>query len=437
MGSACSRSFRKVDRIAMPAARLANQRRSADGDSTDILNDTATGLKSPATVLAGLRRESHQRRFRPSTSNDALDAEIARVLYDSLKGMTMNTKRIPKALVVADCATSLARSQRTSRSSPGRWSAWRSPWVCAMLALTGCACGQYLTTAGKFASAAETSTGTLQGAFQFNSNICMRRTQLDYFKHRLQGANTVDGLKVTPTNPAIYSNEWSTRFSKGTWQRLCEDMQTNDALLQNGLSALLAYATALNTVANVDYSGKNITTLITSTQTLATSAPIVSSQATAAIGALSGPVGQLGGVLVKTYAAGKVKELVRDADASVNAILGILAHYLEAVEGNEDQLETETRYLLHDLDLKVTAGEPIQMIEFYEFADRLIRDTKATHAKQAGLAGALSALQQAEQALAKANGSNSSPSLSVVLEFVSTVLSDVAAVAAATQQGAA
>jgi hypothetical protein len=368
------------------------------------------------------------------------------------------------------------------------------------LALCGCPHTEYLDAAGKFASATSTSSATLAGAVSLNHQLCRRRAELDYLQHRIEGSNYID-------NKFVYWVDFYHTFKLAggpTWKDQCKTMELGDAAMSNALSALNAYASALGVVAGNDFSGTDIGQLVTDSGTLVAAVPAVPGKVgpvVKSLGATStspGPIGQLAGVLKRTYAAGKVADIVKDSDASVKELLAVISGYVKAVGEEQSQWSEETAQIVDEFDAllperavpppatsappappapppkapppaalktpepasEVTKGKaravaavpavpaaaaqtdatpkrpnPTDLIDLYRFAEEWKREVAKTRTQQKALADACQKLDQAEQALVQANGSNSAPSLGTVLTLVGELLSDVAAVQSALQGG--
>jgi hypothetical protein len=236
------------------------------------------------------------------------------------------------------------------------------------LGFLACGGSAYLTAAGTFASAAASSTPTMQSAVDFNHALCAQRAQLAFLQHRLEGTNTTDGLKAMYADDSrlVSWGDWSSRYAPQlpdggagpTWTTVCSSMQASDAIVTQLLAALSAYASALKTVASADYSGADIGGLVTNIEGAVAAIPGAPTPATGALKALGssggqpGPIGQLGGVIKQAYAAGKVKEIVKEADPSVTKILEAIQTYLGAVGLEETQWENDGSQMLDSLGRK-------------------------------------------------------------------------------------
>ena len=351
----------------------------------------------------------------------------------------------------------------------------------------GCSGGAYLKAADSFASAASTSATTLEGAADFNHRLCARRARLDYLQNRLMGTNTADRKQA---GQRLYWDEWFATFRPGvngpTWDEQCKATQNSDALLAKALTALSAYASALAKVTGEDYSGADIGSLVSDVDSLAAAIPGAPSAATSALKALGGsstapgPVGQLGGALKQAYAAKQVKDIAKNAHPAVHTILVTIGRYLDAESAVESQWEHETRVFLNSLDTRLTdtnaapssprlddivdkpgehpakAGrstlgaaapppvpppvasgllrpDPIQLLEFVQFAETTMKDVEATGANMGAILDTLKNLAQAEQSLVNANGNDNE--VSALLGFVAQILGDVATVQNAIKGG--
>jgi hypothetical protein len=253
------------------------------------------------------------------------------------------------------------------------------------------------------------------------------------------------------------------------------------------VAAIAAYAQALQAVAEANYSGTTVGSLLDDVNALATATPGTPAAVTGAIGVLgptsSGPgaIGQLVGAIEQSYTAHDVKTLIKDTDYSFKVIVDWTSSYLAAVNAEESDLETDTLALFDDLEIAMAAGssalipvaaapgtpekpidsankapksknvaeppaaqppqpvrgkDPVALMEFYRFAQWSTQTMALTKEKQSALTDALQKLSQAEDALAKAGGQDDSPSLKTTLGLVSQVLGDIAAVKGAIQGGA-
>jgi hypothetical protein len=211
-----------------------------------------------------------------------------------------------------------------------------------------------------------------------------------------------------------------------------------------------------------------------------------------------GPIGRLAGAIAQHYSAQKVNDVVHNADPAVKTIIGVLKAYLKAVDVEEKQWDEDTRLALNMIDQKlsekyadavaakpvtsiepaVASGEklaekstakgssgkpakegealrtappssappvappalgdnPLNVLQFYQVAQRWTDNLDATKARVSALADALDKLGQAEQSLVDANGTDDKlAEIQSVVGLVAQILSDVAAVKSAIHPGA-
>lgn len=233
------------------------------------------------------------------------------------------------------------------------------------LGAAGCGGAPYVDAAGKFGTAASTSTTTLAGVENFGHQVCARRARLDYLQNRLMGTNSADG---TLDGHPLYWKDWASKHTFPnpdnsdknpplvTWSDQCKMWQGTDAVFEKVIAALSAYAQALSTVAGEDYTGTDVGQLTTDVSGLVGAIPSLPSGATAGIKALggsstdAGPLGKLAGVLKQHYAAKHVAQLVNDAHPSMTILLAYLGGYADAVSKEEAQWEHEAIVFVSSLD---------------------------------------------------------------------------------------
>ncbi len=317
----------------------------------------------------------------------------------------------------------------------------RMAWCSLMLTaagLAGCG-GAELKATAAFAQATSASTTTLQDVVDFSHRICTQRARLSYLQHRVEKSNVVGGKPV-------YWSDWYKTFKPtkedgrtlgDSWETQCAAFQGSDKLVSSAISALAAYATALNTLATDDYSGKNAGGIPGDLSGVLGEIPGVPTPVSSAIKALggdSGGIAQLAGALKQTYAAKEVAKIVTATHPHMQTVLAGLSAYVAAVGLQVDQLEKDTHGALNEIDLGMDTKKddnPAHVIAFWDVATRGERGLVATRKKQAAFANALQSLTQAEQTLAKSPFS--ATDLPTLLSLVSQVMSDVVAVQAAAQ----
>ena len=306
------------------------------------------------------------------------------------------------------------------------------------LTLVGCAPSPYLKASGEFATAMDNSVSVLRGMKDLNSQICQQRTQLDYLFHRLTKTNFKD-KKKDGTPIYLYGADYAAKFEyevpqtdgtfqKQSWETHCKQITIADDVMDKAFAGLSAYADALKTVSTKDFSGKDVTSLVTDMSSLVgqLGAP---SKSTDIVKALANPLGQLTDALLKTYAEHKVVEVVKASDAYVTEILDRAGKYIDAIHDEENAAEYEMHDVLNLTDKGLT-GDSMEILQFSELSSRWINDLRAKKDAQQKLFGALKKLRDAEVALAAA-GKQDKPDTAVELKTVlgntSLVVSDIQA----------
>lgn len=281
------------------------------------------------------------------------------------------------------------------------------PCACVLLVLlllAGCASQAYLTASGNFAKALDDSASTLRGMKDYNSQMCQQRIQLDYLYHRIEDKK----LGRTPIYWADYSKKFTYKVTQidgkvidQNWDTHCEQIQISDAIVNEALSGLSAYANALKTLSNKDYSGSDMKSLANDAITLAgkLNAP---SKVTDIAKALPDPLQQLSGVLLATYAKKEIRKVVKEADPSVTKILDGIGKYIDALMAEELDVEHQMRDTINAADAGLS-GDSMEILAFNELASRWASDWQAKKEALQTLSGALKKLRNAESALATAS----------------------------------
>jgi hypothetical protein len=218
--------------------------------------------------------------------------------------------------------------------------------------------------------------------------------------------------------------------------------------VNRAIGALAAYGDALRTVAEADYSGRDLGSLATDAGSLAEavpSAPASVASLAKALGGDSGPVARLAQALKQGYAKHEVARIVAQAHEPVTGILGALRRYLIAVGREEAEWEKETQKALGTVDAvlaeryaggRVSREEnALQALELADIAQRWTNELDSTRRQSAALFDAVEKLGAAEEVLRRADGDDRSPEIPALLGLVAEVLGDVAAVRNAVRCG--
>jgi hypothetical protein len=230
----------------------------------------------------------------------------------------------------------------------------------------------------------------------------------------------------------VYWREFPSAFKLDgaeSWAEHCKALTTSDAIVEKAVAAIGSYGDTLRMICDGDYSGSDITQLVTDVAALTARLDTKNAKAATSAGAaFAEPIGKLASALAQKYAEGEMAKIVAAADPAVQNLLAGLQKYLEAIGAEQADAERKLAQILHDVDKLVKADNPVDVLALYDLAGRSTAELEAMRTAQSSMLDALKKLAAAQGRLASANGENDSPKLKEVLGLAAEVLNDIAAV---------
>jgi hypothetical protein len=267
--------------------------------------------------------------------------------------------------------------------------------------MSACCHTPYLTAAGNFGSTMSNSSTELQGLTGLASDLCQERAQLDYVFHRLNQDPHAGAVPRWPSDLSyeVPQSDGTTRTS--TWGKHCEQIALADAVVTKALTLLAQYGKALNDLSGGDYSGKNVTGIVTDVGSDLTTLKTAPSKVTDTLTALAGPLGDIAGMLEKEYAEGQVKAAVKNADPGVKAALAAIINYELGVGAEVADAQHLMKNALEEADKKLPANS-MEILRFSDLERKWVSDLATQQQQQGDIGATLGDLQKAEASLVTA-----------------------------------
>ena len=242
------------------------------------------------------------------------------------------------------------------------------------LALGGCAGNNpFLQSTSAFAKVTDGSVGALAGAPRLGREVC--RLDADYALMRLRLENLDDGWGARSWSGAYEAPR--AELGGKSWRDHCERMAAADDAFAAALTALKKYAGGLHALAEKGtYEGGDLTSLGRSATGLASSAGDLPQKTQQAVASLGGAITGLGNALVAAYTAGRIRQLVTEADPHLHALLSAVERLLAAEQEQHGIAREKLGHVLDLLDarMKQHPSDPAQAIAFFDFSRRALGD---------------------------------------------------------------
>src|SRR6266851_4324572 len=304
------------------------------------------------------------------------------------------------------------------------------PWLVVALAMSlGCAVTRYETAVGQFGSAASSGAEGAIGVVGSAQETCRNRAWLHQITDGFQRPGFARG-----TDPMSLSSNVPRPSGGGqlSWKEYCDLLADYDKAIQNAITSLAAYGSALSKIASKDAAkidGSLTGPLASASVDIARE---LGSSSLDKARELSEPVTALANIVLHLIKVAEIKDVVRRADSPMKTILGKLNQYLQA---SKDQVE-DARQLSADIFRQVDAvipawrGEtaipaalPGQVLALFEFSRQQAKWFAALDEQIAAASHLVADLGEAHEKLVQ--GADGAIEDSVVLQSVTEKTQDV------------
>ena len=326
----------------------------------------------------------------------------------------------------------------------------------AVIAIFGAGCGHlpsagFVDATGRFADAAEQVTQSFGSEIDTAAALCRKRARLDFSQHRIEATagGDFDWAK------GDLWRDWAARHkvsaeSSDTWQVHCDRIASADRLQERALTVIAAYGSSLRTLATgAGYDGSDVSAIAQQASGLASSLAGDKGAAKTirdVVAGVAGPLDKIVSFLVQARTQGELRQLIRDADPSVQKLLGGLLAYTAATDEEARDLDQREKDFLLSWEVKEseTAGalseahvhkkalgsDPDRVAHFHAFASDLDEEHLRLSRHQEAHRAALDDLAQAHARLTEAAASTSAAdikgALRKVLGLVTQLLGEIA-----------
>lgn len=318
------------------------------------------------------------------------------------------------------------------------------PFVLALLiasTMGAGACGPsvYQKATASYADTVGAATQSLRKQVDAGVSLCEMRRQLNFLTAQIDPTWTrgreFDKAKLSPptvpadppaaaaTTPEQRIAEMAaTLIKEGANAGECTVADNDRDAFEKAVRVLGRYADGLKAVAAAaKYDATNLkdaTSAVTAIKPLG-----LSSDAQTALNGIGGMLDGLVQAILNAYAEKKITKALHDSEPAVDRIIALMqakvVYDLQSLRFLDTDANTLLARALDALKLRSDGTTPaIQALAFYEFAQKLRRETAAMYRRQVALNGVLESLRSAHRELRKAGDAKPDPELSDLQGYV-------------------